>query len=59
MGLSRREIDTELFVNDGFDRMAAIRDQCEKHLGISDIEPIPVVTDELLRIRMDIKSEVR
>ncbi len=59
MGLSRRQIDTELFIFEGFDRMAAIRDQCEKHLGIKDIEPIPVVTDELLRIRMEIRSEVR
>lgn len=59
MGLSRREIDTDLFIHEGFDRMAAIRDICRTHLGIEDIHQIPIVSDELLRIRMDIRSDVR
>ena len=60
MGLSRREIETELFPTDTFDRMAAFYDHLDKYLGEDVVlDPIPKVSDDILRMRFDLSSEVR
>jgi len=59
LGLSRRQIETELFITASFDKHLALEDLAGRYLGTSRIDADPLVVDDILRIRMDIRSEVR
>ena len=55
LGLSRTEIETVLIGP----RPDAVEDQCARHLGENNIDPVPKVSDDILRMRMTVTSEVR
>ena len=58
-GMCRREFETDLFITDSFDRMTALEDQAEHYLGTSGILPLPKLSADILRVHMDIRSDVR
>jgi len=58
-GLCRREFVTDLFITDSFDRMTALEDQAEHYLGTTGIKPIPKLSADILRVHMDVRSDVR
>ena len=58
-GLCRKEFETDLFITDSFDRLAALEDQAEQYLGTTGIRPVPKLCADILRVHMDVRSEVR
>lgn len=59
MGLSRKEIETEVFLVPGFDRFAAVLDHSRRYLGTDRILPDPVVRDYIDRVEMPLRTEAR
>ncbi len=58
-GLCRKEFETDLFITDSFDRMTALEDQAEQYLGTKGLQPVPKLCADILRVHMDIRSDVR
>ena len=58
-GMCRREFETDLYITDKFDKMAALEDQAERYLGTKGILPLPKLSADILRVEMDIRSDVR
>ena len=58
-GMCRREFETDLFITDSFDRMVALNDQADQYLGTSGILPLPKLSADILRVHMDVRSDVR
>ena len=58
-GMCRREFETDLFITDAFDRHKALEDQAEKYLGTKGILPVPKLCADILRVLMEVRSDVR
>ena len=57
MGLSRRQVKTEVLNIPGMDRIKALQDHADRYLGHYDIDPIPKVRVDVSRIRCPVRSE--
>lgn len=57
MGLSRREVRTEVLNIPGMDRMKALQDHADRYLGHYTVDPVPKVRAEVSRSRCPIRSE--
>lgn len=59
LGLSRREIETEIFKNSQFDKYSAVKDHAQHYLARTDIAPVPKVIDNVIRCECYITSDIR
>ncbi|MDD2626746.1 MAG: CYTH domain-containing protein [Candidatus Methanomethylophilus sp.] len=57
MGLSRREIETEVYKNEGFDRMTVVRDHAQHYLGRTDIGKVPKLSLATVRAEASIYTD--
>lgn len=57
MGLSRRQVKTEVLNMPGLDRMKALQDHADRYLGHYEIDSVPKVRADVQRLRRPVRSD--